>query len=338
MTARCTRRQVAEAAGVSPAVVSYVLGGTAGAHRISEKTAQRVVRVSRELGYRPNIWGRLLKTQRSGVVVLLSPDLTDPSTGELIKALGRIVRARGLGLMLFDLGGDALVSGEDLRTIETSMAGAFLLHLPSDRLLALCERGRFQGKPFCVLGRDMAGRDCPSVEVDNEQGAARAVGHLLGQGVRPLGIIADRREYPYTQARLKGCRRALKGKARGGMLMRFRAADEDQYEAGAAAVRAWLERGQLPGAIFAMGDVMAFGALNALHAAGMSCPRQVRIVGFDDTPMARYASPPLSTVRQPFTQMAEAALDMVRTLLDGRRLPRKHLLLEPELIVRESSQ
>lgn len=334
---RCTRGQVAERAGVSPAVVSYVLGGTARAHRISEATAERVRAASAALGYRPNIWGRVLKTQRSNVIVFVSEDLTDPNTVELIGALGGVVRARGLGLMLSDLGGESLECGEGLRAMESSMADAFLLHAPLHGLPAGSPVGAFEGKPCCVLGRHMPGGSVSSVEVDNARGAELAVAHLLARGATRLGVIADRREYAYTQARLAGCRKALAAGGQSGPRLRFRAGHEDQLQAGAAAVEGWQKEGLLPDGIFAMGDVMAFGALSALHTAGVRCPAQVRIVGFDGTPMARYASPSLSTVRQPFTAMAESALAMVQALLDGKRLGKKHLLLEPDLVVRASS-
>jgi len=149
---KITRADVAEQAGVSKAVVTWVLNGSASEKRIPEKTIQRVQRVAEDLGYKPNIWGKLLNTQKSGLLAFVSSDLTDPFTSELIRSTGMEARRLNYSLMLFDLAGDEENLDRRLMEIANSFAEGVILHAPSDLLLNHCQEQGFGDKPCGCFG------------------------------------------------------------------------------------------------------------------------------------------------------------------------------------------
>jgi LacI family transcriptional regulator len=312
------------------------MNDTARQNRISPSTIVKVRKVADRLGYRPNAYGRALRTKKSGILTFISENLTDPNTTEIIRALGAVVRGNGYGLMLMDLGGADDVAESDLRCIETSFSEGFFLHVPSSPLMDRCSGGILLDKPSCVLGRHLHAEGVPYVEVDNALGAELAVRHLVERGAKRLGIIADVESAMYTIERMAGCERVLAGFRRRDVLVYHRDPAEGQYEAGAAAVHAW-SGATFPDAVFAMGDVLAIGALHAMRERGIRCPGDARIVGFDGISLARYACPPLTTVAQPFREMAEAAIEILAAALAGEAVANRQRLVAPRLIVRESS-
>lgn len=330
------REDVARAAGVSKAVVTWVMDESAKDRKISDATIKKVQRAIKKFNYRPNIWGKLINTQKSGLIAFISSDLSDPNTGEIIRNINLSMRQKGYGLMLFDLYGTGKFMNESLVRFEDCFAEAFILHAPGDDVLKFCSDGKFAGKPFCVLGRNMKDNGIPSVEVDNVKGAEMALEVLLKHGGSNLGIIADLKNHQYTKERIEGCKEFLKsGNVKADFY--FRKASEGQYEAGANALKEWISRGKVPIAIFAMGDAIALGALSEINSSSMKCPEGIKIVGFDGAAFSEYSSPPLTTVRQPFEKMCEKATEICIAGIDGEKLDKKHFLFEPELIVRKTT-
>jgi LacI family transcriptional regulator len=335
---RVRREDVARAAGVSKAVVTWVASGTAAEHKISSATVKKVERIIKKFNYRPSVWGRLINTRKSGLLAFISSNLSDPHTGEIARNLNLAARERGYGLMLFDLFGAGGFRAEDIVSYEDCLAEAFILHSPGDDVLAFCADGSFAGKPFCVLGRDMTKSGLPSVEVDNIKGAEMALRVLLEKNVRRLGVIADLKTLQYTKERLAGCGNVLR-------LMRsletdfyFRKVSENQYDAGVSAMSGWLSSGSVPDAVFALaGDVTALGALSVINSSGVKCPAEIRVVGFDGAEFSKYSSPPLTTARQPFEKMCGKAVEICAALINGEKPERANWLFEPELVIRKTT-
>lgn len=331
---RATRKDVARLARVSEPVVSWVMSGTAKANRIPEKTALRIRRAARKIGYRPNIWGRLLKTQKSGLLAFISSDLTDPNTAEIVKSVNAAARRRQLGLMIFDLAGDDVISEENRAAFKNCFAEGFIIHSPFQNLAG--SRRTFAGKPYCILG-NRGNVPAPAIEVDNVYGGELAGVHLIAAGVRRLAVIADCADFSFVAPRLEGIRRAAAGSPCELAEPFYRPRETDAFEAGAQAVRRWQQSGRFPDGIFAMGDMLACGALAECARLGIRCPADVKIVGFDGTPLASYSQPRLTTIIQPFDAMAERAIDALVRLIGGERLKAAEVLVSPEIAVRESS-
>ena len=338
MREKVTREHVAKLAGVSPAVVTWVKNGSAHKHRISESTIEKVEALILELGYKPSIWGKLINTQRSGLIAFISFDITDPSANELIRQLGVVARERGYGLLLYDLAGMGMDVDALLKNLDNSLADAFILHLPEDNLLALCADDHFHQRPVCVVGRDLDRPDLCSIEVDNVLGARISMEHALSLNPARLGVISDQPKFEYTRQRAVGYAAALDA-GPGLEVPRYtRRDDQDQFMAGQAAMESWLAAGRLPDVFIAMADVLAIGALSALSQRGMAAPKDIKAVGFDGTIFSRYACPPLTTVAQPYDVMARDAIDKCHRLLNRQDVGERKILRRPTLLIRDTTR
>jgi LacI family transcriptional regulator len=176
-----------------------------------------------------------------------------------------------------------------------------------------------------------------SVEFDNRGGSRAAVEHLLSQGHTRIGFIGyGSAAHTGVAERIGGYQDALAaaGVAFDSTLVRY-----GQYSAdsGFAAAKSLLEAPVVPTAIFVSSDVLAFGALAAIHERGLHVPHDIAIVGFDDNPLAQYAIPPLTTVRISFEEMGRQAGKMLLERILHNTEPGHELLLDAELIVRASS-
>ena len=334
---KVTREEIAHKAGVSATVVTWVINGQAIEKRIAPHTIKRVQAVAKRLNYEPNVWGRALRAQSSKILGFVSSNLTDPNASEIIKCLERAARPRGYGLMLLDLHEYAAKEIDAAATPHMQFCDGFILNVLENAYLEALKTGILANRPYCVIGKNMQIEDEPSVEVDNMRGAEMAIHHLAGIGTKRLGIIADEHTQRFSQERMKGCKHAIAALSFAHVQTYRRRTGEKDFTAGVNAVNAWAAEGQMPDGIFAMGDLIAMGALSTLNAGGFSCPDQTAVVGFDDTPFAQYMSPPLTTVAQPYDQMAEAALQMLTALMAGKTLQQRQILITPELRVRHST-
>jgi len=204
-----TREEIARKAGVSATVVTWVINGQAVEKRIAPRTIQRVQAVAKSLNYEPNVWGRALRAQSSGILGFVSTNLTDPSASEIIKCLERAARPRGLGLMLFNLHEYQPKEIAGTAITHMQLCDGFVMNVLDYAFLEQLKTGILAHRPFCVIGKNMREEDVPSVEVDNARGAETAIRHLAETGTTRLGIIADERSQRFTQERLEGCKRAL---------------------------------------------------------------------------------------------------------------------------------
>ena len=334
---RAIAKDVAERAGVSIPVVSYVFSGKAKQNRISDETIERVLQAAKELDYQPSVWGKILKTQRSNLFLLVTHNISDGHTGRLVRTVIAAARARGCHVMALDIDSDEELIQDGSCSIAASMVDGVIVHGFHTADLAHLAGGRLRGTPACVMGHQLDAATVPWVEVDNHVGAQLAVRHLLDQGCRTIGVVSDETGYGYIRSRLDGVRQALEGRDGVGLLIHYREPGQGVFDTGASAVEHWLRNKELPQGIFALGDTFALGVLSALNRRGIACPGDVKVVGFDGDEGARYASPPLSTVVQPLEAMAEAAFEILEAALDDKESPDPQRLLAPELVVRASS-
>jgi LacI family transcriptional regulator len=207
----------------------------------------------------------------------------------------------------------------------------------SELTSAQLEQLRSAGIPLVVVDPvNPPPANLPSVGATNWAGGLAATEHLLGLGHRRIGAIAGPGDYLCSRARIDGYRSALE---RAGIqfdptLVRN---GDFQHEGGFVRGGELLDRPVPPTAIFAGSDQQAFGVYEAARQHGLRIPEDLSVVGFDDLPVARWASPPLTTVRQPLAEMGSAAAQMLGELIEGQPLRSNRVELSTELIVREST-
>jgi LacI family transcriptional regulator len=325
---RVTRTAVARHAGVSTAVVSYVLNN--GPRPVAKSTRERVLRSIEVLGYRPNAVARALKTQRTHTIGLLVPDNSNPYFAELAKAIEDVAYSRGYALLLGNSDNDRRREKFQLAALRDRQVDGLLVIGTS----AEADLGDYcgDGPPVVLLDRAAGTVPCPSVVVDNEGGAYAGVRHLLGHGHRRILCIAGPGDVPVAVDREKGWREALAeaGISTKGLVVRTEFSRREGYEA----ARAALARSPRPTAIFASSDLQGIGVLRACHELGLSVPGDAAVLAFDGTQESEFTSPPLTVIQQDIRTIAESAVSMLLT----RERPEHpaHLVAPCQLVIRRS--
>ncbi len=331
-----TLEEVARAANVSRATVSRVVNGD---RRVGDTTRASVEAAVRQLGYVPNRAARSLVTRRSDSIAVVIPEPTaqvfgDPFFPRLLRGISDALAEAELQLVLLMPQGR---SGESrvARYIAAGHSdGVLLVSLHgSDPLPADLQR---HGIPVVVGGRPPAA-GISYVDVDNRGGAASAVRHLLDAGRTRVATVAGPQDMAPGADRLAGYRETV-AMAGGPVDERLIEVADFTLEGGRAAMERLLARASEIDAVFAASDLMAVGAMAALHAAGRDVPGDVAVIGFDDSPLAASSQPLLSSVRQPIEEMGR---EMTRLLLASVEqksggAPRR-VILDTSLSIRASS-
>ena len=336
MSSPPTLEQVAALAGVSRATVSRVVNGSP---KVSPVVRAQVERAVAKLGYVPNRAARSLVTRRADSVALVVSEpharfFSEPFFAGMVRGVSAALAETGVQLLLLIAQG--LPDRQRLQryVVGGHVDGVLLASLHGDDPLpGALERA---GVPAVLVGRPAEPVPASYVDADNRGGAGKAVEHLVRRGRRRIATITGPLDMGVGLDRLEGYRDGL---AAAGL-----AVDEDLVETGdftgeggAAAMARLLARPGPPvDAVFAASDLMAAGALRALRAAGRRVPEDVAVVGFEDSAVARYAQPPLTTVRQPIEEMGRQATRMLLAKIAGET-GGMHLILDVDLVERASS-
>lgn len=329
--AAVTIAEVGRRAGVSIATVSRVLNNIPG--QVSPGTRRRVLRVIRDLDYRPNALARSLHQRRTHTIGLILPDITNPYYAEIARGIEDAISRQGYTLVTCN-------SDRKLDRISHSVAvlrekqvdgiilgGGGTLGAPHFAALRNC------GTRVVLIGRYEV--DLPAVRVDNVKGAREAAAHLLAFGHRRLAVLAGPEISTTTVDRLAGYRQAFDefGLPFPSRWLRY---GDLRPESGLDAAEKLFASRRAPTAILAANDQMAIGAMRGILQRGLEIPRQVSVVGFDDIALASFVTPALTTMALPLHRMGVAAGEMTLRSLAGVEQP-PEVWFTPKLVVRESS-
>ncbi|MFC7618941.1 LacI family DNA-binding transcriptional regulator [Microlunatus sp. GCM10028923] len=326
-------RDVAALARVSPTTVSNVLSGN---RPVATATRDRVRQAIDELGYRPNLSARNLRLRRGGLIALAVPEIDVPYFAELVRLVVQAARRRGYTVLIDQTEGDADAERFVLGGMNPGMVDGILFSpLRTDRAEFEQRRDR---TPLVLLGERITGRGIDHVGIDNVAAATAATRHLADQGRRRIAALGHRTETGTAALRSEGYRQALD---QAGLPY-----DEDlvvithgyHRTNGAMAVRQLLQQGDPPDALFCYNDLLALGALRALHEAGLRVPEDVAVVGFDDIDDGHYSIPTLSTIAPDKARIAESSLDLLLARMADPAAGPSQVTVPYTLEVRESSR
>ncbi|HOG45768.1 MAG TPA: LacI family DNA-binding transcriptional regulator [Anaerolineae bacterium] len=333
-------KDVAKRAGVSTATVSYVLNNR---ESISQATRERVLQAARELGYRPSVIAQGLQAGQSRMLGYSwkpsLPDQYNPILDRFLQSMAEAATRHGyhiLALPAPSISNEVEVYRELVRTNRVDGLILSATNRNDPRIRYLLDE-RF---PFVAFGRSNPEWDFAWVDVDGSAGLRLAVEHLLALGHRRIACLAWPASSLTGQHRLEGYMQAM---AAAGLAVdsswMVRVVEND-YEGAYQATRQMLAMGEgrRPSAIACVSDLIAAGALNAATDMGLEVGRDVAVAGFDDAPIAHYIRPPLTSIRQPLAEVAERAVQMLLALVHGELPAERQVLLEPQLIVRASTQ
>ncbi|HEY7464296.1 MAG TPA: LacI family DNA-binding transcriptional regulator [Candidatus Limnocylindria bacterium] len=335
-SAPATLEEVARAANVSRATVSRVVNGD---RRVREETRSAVEAAVRDLGYVPNRAARSLVTRRSGSIGVVIPEPTaqlfgDPFFPRILRGIGDALAEDEMQLVLLmpQVRADEVRVGRYLAAGHVD--GVLLVSLHgSDPLPEELQR---RGIPVVVGGRPPSA-GITYVDVDNRRGAATAVQHLLADGRRQVATIAGPQDMPAGADRLAGYHEAIGSAGLPPNEQLVEIADFS-LEGGRSAMERLLARAPRLDAVFVASDLMGVGALSALQSAGRAVPDDVAVIGFDDSPLAAQAQPPLSSVRQPIEEMGREMAQLLIRMVTSRERVARRVILATDLVIRASSR
>lgn len=326
-----TIRDVAREAGVSIATVSRVFNDHT---LVSERTGRLVREVAAKLNYWPNGAARSLITNRTHALGVLLPDMYGEFFSEVIRGIDLAARRNGFHVLVSSSHADSGALAEALRSMSGRIDGVVVMAPDVEAPGAI--RGFSHHCPVLLINPGQDVEECDTLSVANVEGAYDMVRHLLGLGHRRVAIVRGPARNLDAEQRLQGYRLALREAGlepdpRLELLGDF--TEPSGWEAGLHLARL----SPRPTAAFVANDHMAIGVLAGLAEAGVAVPGEVAVAGFDDIAMARFTSPPLTSVHVDTPLLGERAVEM---LLRAKRPPdagaRRHEVLPTRLAVRRS--
>ncbi len=337
---RVTIKEVARRAGVSYQTVSKLLNGQV---QLAPATEARIFEAVRELNYRPLYSARSLRSQRSRTLgyswTPTPPDQANQILDTLLQSMLHAAEAEDYHLLCFPHHADATRQLDSyIRLYETGRVDGFILssvEYDDPRVIHLLGRG----VPFVAFGRSSAGLEFPCIDVDGGLGLQMAVQHLLALGHRRIAALAWPEASRVGENRLSGYLRAMR---EAGIEPRpewvRRGEGRVAFGAQAAAELLDLPAEIRPSALVALNDPMAIGAVRTALRRGLRVGQDLAVTGFDDTPLAHYLQPSLTSLRQPIWEIGQRLICQMTDMLKGGRPPEPACsLLAPELVVREST-
>jgi LacI family transcriptional regulator len=342
-----TIREVAKESGFSSTTVSIVLNNAPLARYIPETTKSRIQRAAKKLGYRPNLFARTLRNQRTHTVGVMVFDMTDPYCMPILRGIESALYQASFLPILTDVHNERSRFERYLemlldRRVEALIVVANWLFVEID-VLGDLEKSNI---PTAMIGRELEAGSVSSVIVDNEMGAHSAIEHLYSLGHRDIAFIRGPKHITDTAPRWKGIRnfaKAHKLQIKSDLVLDLPESSNplSSFEAGCSLTEEVLQKKRRFTALMAFDDMTAFGAIRALANRGIKVPEQCSVIGFDDISHASVLTPALTTVRQPMGEMGKMAVSIVAegitALQEHRKVSAVHRKLMPQLVVRHST-
>lgn len=339
---RVTLKHLAEHLDLSIATVSRALSGSPQADALSSATRRRVEDAARELEYRPNDLARSLRGKRTFSIGVLVPEISEGYTAGLMSGVEVVLGDGGYRYLMVSHHSVKRQLDEAIdMLLGRGVEGFVLIAVRLDRTLPV---------PAVVLsgtGRDDDTTD--RVRLDHDRAAELAIDHLVGLGHRRIAFFRGHSANVDADDRWRAIEEAARRRGlpidpklvstlRGGAYGETFTA-EGGYREGYTLGQGLLDAGRSFTALFAFNDISAIGAMRAFQDAGLRVPEDVSVMGFDDIQSAAFHRPSLTTVRQPLRRMGETAtrllLDRLANPSDPK--PPEHMLLEPQLVIRDST-
>jgi LacI family transcriptional regulator len=338
---------VAKAVGVSKTLVSMVLNGKAAKYGISKKTEEKVWKMVEEMGFKPNATARKLRTGKSNVLGLIVADISNPFYSKIARSIEDAANKKGYHMLI--------CSSDENPKREADLISILADQHQVDGLIVsstlddsqMFDRLVKQKTPFLLLDREFSSGLFPSVTVDNRKGAEMLVQHLIDKGSKNIGVITLSPSHLSTlKDRVMGYRDALKKNniELNDSLLR-EVSFENLREDIINEVDFLLSPPNNVKAIFALNNLVALYALEAINKRGLKIPKDIALVSFDDIELFQFTSPPITAISQPLDKLGENAMDLLFSLMNTKSeeattdtvgIPNQRIVLPVELMVRES--
>ena len=328
---RVTLKNIAEVLGLSYSTVSRALNNNP---HVNQKTKAQILKVAEEMGYRPNLFAKGLVKRKSNILGVLVYDFRNTFYGDFTRIIQDM--AEEAGYIVIQANTDDKPEKTELLVNSMMSIGVDGMIFGSVRSDDVIVKNLIkEGFPVVLANRRLDENIGDYVIIDNQYGAYMAVNHLIHLRRRRIGMIKGPEETSTGKERFLGYMKALKDNGL--------EPDEDlikpgtyTQESGHQWARRMMRQQHPPDAIFCGDDEIALGVIRAVEELGLSVPKDVAVVGFDDSNISSHPRIQLTTVSQDFRRMATIALDTVVRRIENPSSKNKHIILQPNLIIRKS--
>lgn len=330
-----TVREVARAADVHPGTVSRVLNPKS-RHLISDETAARVEAAAERLGYETNQIARGLRTRQSFTVGVVIPDLTNPLFPPMVRGIEDHLHPLGYTALLTNTDSDPERELRGIDALAARQVDGFMI-APTPESLKRVKEMIKKGTPVVLINRNIPRVKAFAVTPDDRRGATEAVEHLVKLGHREIAYIGGPQTMSPGQDRFRGFLEAMRehGLPETENLTAF--ATGFTGGAGVAPTRELLEREVPFTALFAGNDLLALDAIDVLREAGLRCPKDVSVIGFNDMPFATRFDPPLTTIHFSHHEMGRRGAELLLAQINEEGTEPRTVVLATELVERRST-
>jgi len=325
---RITMHQIAHAAGVSLGTVSNVINGNT---TVKEELRVRVLQATQSLGYTPNQLSRGLRLNKTNIIGMIIPDITNPFFPSVVRGAEDVAYRHSYHLILCNTDNDPQKEINYLNDLRSFLPAGILAIPAVDSMITWNERSI----PVVCIDRRPPNWDGDFVVVANHAGSAEAANHLIRMGHRQIGVITGPLSLTNAKERLNGIQAALR-EAKVSLAPECVQEARFDLESGKQAAGRLLRLLPRPTAIFATNDLMALGALAAVREAGLSCPQDISIMSFDGLDISQFSIPALTTVYQPGYQLGSTAAQLLIDRIEGSKKRSQEIVLPTQLRVRDS--
>ncbi|WP_166240678.1 LacI family DNA-binding transcriptional regulator [Paenibacillus turpanensis] len=329
-------KTVAKLAGVSVSTVSKIINNYS---EISEETRQKVLDIMAETGYIPSNSAKTLATKKSNLIGVifagkLNIDFTHPFFVEVLNAFKKQMGILGYDLLFF--------SNEKFHPVGEDYL-ARCRHFQVDGCIVISGQElestiqELDQSPIPCIGVDlrMTGKNSGYIMSDNEKISTKVIEHFYLQGYRDIGFIGSTTHSEISSLREQGLIKSLQDWGLPVNPDWFVHGEDFYEESGYRAMKQMMKNGPLPRAVFAGSDLLAIGAIRALHESDIRVPEDVAIIGCDNIDAAKYTTPPLTTVKQDKEKIGKLAALMLYDLISNQ-MNMSSVFVEPELVIRKS--
>ena len=326
-------KEIARLAGVSLGTVSHVLNGTV---KVRDPLRKRVLDAVNKTGYQPSQLARGLRKDKTNILAMIIPDILNPFFPGVVRGAEDVAFSNGYRLVLCNTDNDHAKEISHLKALQSYLPSGLIV-IPSDfsDLAAQADSYRKAGSAVVCVDRLPRHWEGDSVTINNAEGSYTATSYLIGLGHRSLGAITGPLRLTNSQDRLKGFKKAMR-QANLDAGPEYLQETTFDKAGGYAKTKILLRMVPRPTAIMACNDMIALGVLQAIREAGLRCPDDISIMGFDGLDLTEMTTPQLSSIYQSPYQLGATAAQLALDRVTEKNSPVRKIVLKTELRIRES--
>lgn len=322
-------KDVADLTGLSISTISYVLNGK---KKVKEETYQRIMEAVEKVGYRPNQLARSLKTRQTLTIGVVVPDISNEFFPQIVKGIDDKAHDFNYNIILCNTNNDVDREEDYINTLLSKDIDGIIFIGTAKSQTILENKTNI---PIVLVDRKM-GEQYISVVSDNYKGGYLATEHLIERGKKSIALLSGQVFIKTFFDRMKGYMDALKDNS---IIYNedYVVGCDFTTQGGYDGINELIKKNIEFNAVFAANDLIALGAMRALMENGKKIPDDVAIVGYDDIVISSTVMPSLTTIRQPKYEMGQYAADILIKSIANKSLIQEHIVLQPSMIVREST-